>query len=304
MKTLYIGKYTAGIKRIYKEHYPLFLFVLLSGLLIVGYGTIERAIVLSTIVAILLSIGSILYYYNYFYKFKYLTDIYSNHRQYYYDIYSVWGVLFFNCLFLCVFAFIAILLTSFNPNIGFGNAKFTELMKFLAQTVVDGLSFGILGAFSISLSNVELHTLFARSYMYATKLIIDLAFLTSAVSIIGNSIKSKREVRKVFDTGRLDKEFFSMPTPDKIKQIVHSIKSGKIKIGQKDSELVFMLANSSSKEARDIMLQIFQCNNNTGVLKSCVEYFQKIKDPRFKRVCRKIKDPQKRELLESMNIYY
>ncbi len=303
MHTLHVGKYIVRIKRIYKENYPLFLFILLSGILIYGLTIIEKSIHIAASLALLLSITSIFYYYSYFSKFKSLTDTYSRHRQYYYDIYSVWGVFFFNCLFLCVFAYNGVILASYYPDIGFGDITFIELLKFLIQTVIDGISLGLLGSYAVAISNVELNSIFAKTYMYVTKLIIDLAFIASVFSVIGRSIKSKRMVRKVADSGLLDREYFSTPTPDKVKEIIQSTKSGQIKIGQQDSQLVFMLRKSSSKEARDIIMQIFQCTNNLDVFSSCAEYFQKNKDRRFMKVCRKITDQDKIEIIESKGIF-
>jgi len=296
-----LGRFSNQVKYFYKEHYAFFLFILLSGLLIVGLGLLSSASYVSVLIAIILMFGAFFYYYGYFKVFRLLTDTYSQ-KEYYFEAYSIWGVLTFNALFIFIFAYVGSTLAVFFPSLGFGKIDFSELLLYLVHIVVDGITFGLLSSYSITFSSIQMNGFFANSYAYMVNLIVDLAFIVSVFSVIRESVVSKRELKRVIQFGSFDPNYFSVLTPIKVKEVIRNISIGKLDIKQKGDYLVQMLSQSNSKEARDIILQIMQSSCDDKVFLACIDYFQMNFDHRFLQVCKKIKGKEKRKILRSKSI--
>lgn len=302
MHSIKTGRYIARFKRIYKEHFSLIVFVTLAFFLGISIVLMPHFLYASIFICVVLSASLVMYYLAYFRKFRLLTDNYSHHREYYFEAYSVWGVLAFNSLFVFIFAHVGTVLAAVSPLLGFGNITFYGMLLFLIQAIVDGITFGILGSYSINLSNIQMQGIFAQTYAYAANLTIDLAFIASIFSVVGESYGVKREFKKMITSGTVDADFFSSLSPAKVKEIVRNINSGKIDVQHQDSQIVSLLSNSCSKEARDIMLQIMQITNNMEVYALSVDYFQRNKDYRFRRVCSKVKEPVRLGVLADKGI--
>lgn len=302
MHTINIGRYIARIKRIYKEHFSLFLFVALAFLLAISIALMSHYLYVSILICVVLSVSLAMYYFTYFRRFRMLTDDYSHHKEYYFEAYSVWGVLAFNSLFVFIFAHVGTVLATASPILGFGQITFYGMLLFLIQAIIDGITFGLLGSYSINLSNIQMQGVFAQTYAYASNLTIDLAFIASIFSVVGESYGVKREFKKMIASGTIDADFFSSLSPAKVKEIVRNINSGKIDVQHQDSQVVSLLSNSCSKEARDIMLQIMQITNNMEVYALCIDYFQRNNDYRFRRVCSKVRDPVRLGVLADKGI--
>lgn len=283
---------------LFKEHFELLFFIFLFFILGLGYFYIDSNIYLSAVCAVILVVNAILYYYIYFKKYQVLTDTVSQYHYYYYDIYSVWGIIFFNAIFLFVFAYIGTVLSVIFPSLGFGQIEINDLVLFLIQTVIDSLFLGVLGAYSINWSTINMQGLFAKTFIYVANVTIDLAFISSLVAVITESIKTKRELKNVFVSKKINKEYFSSLTPAKIKAIMKYCAKGD-DIIQYESELVSMLKESRSKDVKDLMLQIFQSTKNINTLSACHDYFDNNKDHRFDKVCRKTKNPHIKQFLKN-----
>ncbi|WP_303289870.1 hypothetical protein [Marinobacter sp. SS5-14b] len=286
-----LGKYRARLKRAYKEHFSLFLFVSLASLLGFSIFLMPVCLYFSVLTSGFLILVLVAYYYTYFSKFRILTDDYSPQKEYYYEAYSVWGVLAFNALFIFVFAHVGTVLSKVSPVLGFGEITFYGMLLFLVQAVIDGITFGILGSYSVNLSNIKMHGVFAQTYAYAANLTIDLAFIASIFSVVGEYLGTNREFKRIISSEVSDSDFFTTLSPAKVRAIVKHINSGKIDVQSQSEKIVNLLFNSCSKDARDIMLQVMQMTNNMDVYSRCVDYFKRNKDYRFKRICARVKDP-------------
>jgi hypothetical protein len=297
MPRIELTRYKNRIKWLYKDHFELLLLITLSSILYTGYYFIDSEIYISTIVAIILILIATLYYYTYFTKYQLLTDTFSEYNQYYYDIYAEWGVVVFNVFFLFVFAYIGFVLSTLFPSLGFGRIEYNELLLFLIQSVIDSMTLGFLETYSLALSSIKMEGIFAKTYVYMTKLAIDLAFIGSANAVIKESIQIKREIKNTFDSKKINKEFFSSLTPTKIKAIMKYYSKGGDDIVQYETELVLMLEKSNSQDVKNLILQIFQSTQNKKTFIACINYFAINKDFRFQRVCKKIKTPLMKQLL-------
>jgi len=300
MPNINLGKIRNKLQIFYKSNFPVILYVSLAVLLAIGFSTMRNHVLVASIVAVVLFGISLLYYYSYFKKYRLLTDTFSHYQHYYYEVFSTWGILAFNILFILIFAFVGSVLAIMFPNLGFGKASFYSLLIFLIQTIVDGISLGLVGSYSIDFSNLKMEGLFAKSYIYLVNLLINIAFIASLATVISETLQTRKELKNVLELESLNEEFFDNLTPFKVKEILKLVKNGTFHITKHESELLKMLEKSNSKEAKDIMLQIFQSTNDATVFKSCLLYFSDKRDYRFQRVCKRIKNPEFVKLLKSV----
>lgn len=302
MPSLNFRRYYYLIRRIYREHFSIGLFSISAFILGVGIFILPISTVMGGITAVLLLLITTWYYVTYLSQYKLLSDIYSHSSQYHFNAFSVFNIIIFNALFLFVFAYIGVVLDKYFPLLGFAGASFYDLLLFLIQSVVDGLTFGLLENFGANLSGIKFESTFARTYVYLTKLTIDLAIIASVVSVVRESIHAKRELQKVVDGKEFDSNFFASLTPVKVRETLRCIRRKDIVVSQKQNELLSILGGSKSKEAKDIILQILQSTENMDVFSSCVDYFCLHQDRRFKFVCKRIRKPEKRKILEGKGI--
>jgi len=182
--------------------------------------------------------------------------------------------------------------------LGFAGVSFYDLLLFLIQAVFDGLTLGFLENFGVNISGIKFETTFARIYVYIAKVTIDVATIASVGSVLREYMQAKRELQKIADGKEYDINFFATLTPMKVKETLRWIRRKDILVSQKQNELLSILGESGSKEAKDIILQILQSTENMDIFSSCIDYFNVHQDRRFKFVCKKIREPEKRAILE------
>jgi len=243
----------------------------------------------------------VFYYYVYFREYRLLKDDFSSHKQYYLSAYTAWGVISFNVLFTMVFAQFGALLAQLFPNAGFGAVSFYSMLLLLVQTILDGATLGLVESYSIKLTNLSMHSIFAKTYVYVANLLVNLAFISSVVSVLGGILIARREVRNVVESKEDDLSALVELSPSKAREFIRNIKNGNISIERDGKKIIRVLSNSRTKQTRDTLLQLMQRTKDAQVFESCIDYFFHIRDYRFRRVCSKITDPMKRKIIEKRN---
>jgi len=261
MININLGRLRKNILVLYKSHFSLFLFILISSLLAIGLSVMNEKIIISASIAFVLMLISLLYYFSYFKKYRLLTDNYIHYK----------------------FAYVGSILAIIFPKLGFGEPSFYNLLIFQIQAILDGISLGLLGSYSLDFSNLKMEGFFAKSYIYSVNLIVNIAFIASLVSVISETIQTKRELKNALIPESLNVEFFNKLTPIKVRAILKQVKNGTFQIGKHEKQLLKMLEKSNSKEAKDIMLQVFQSTKDSSVFKLCLAYFADKRDYRFRR---------------------
>jgi hypothetical protein len=317
-----VSKLLRLIRRSYFLHFSGFIFVGLATILTIGIifinhnaSFLDYSLWAATLAAFLLLVAAITYYAGYFVKYQNLIDAYTQ-RQYYYDIYSFWGITFFNILFICSFALIGVVIERWSLNKLFGGATYENMLFFFFREVIDDGTFGLLDAFNItsydlpssikisfdyqsgvSFSTFRWSDLFVSTYIYIATLTIALAFWASIVAELVDWIQVRREVSKLFETKIIEPEPLSSIEIKRNHEILRCIKAKKINVAEYEVKLIHILKESKSKEVRDLFLQIMDATENMVVFKTCLDYFKNSKDERFKRVCKRIKHTEKRKLV-------
>jgi len=291
------------VRRLYFQHFALILFVFIVTFLCIGLIAFENFFWISSVISFTLSISAALYYLLYFSKFQNLVDFYTR-KEYYFDIFSFWSIIFFNILFICCLALLGIVIDTLSKGSLFESASYKEATLLVFQAVVDGGTFGLLDAFGIDFCKLQSNTCDIRPgtpasiYTYAVSLTVDVAFWASITAELVGWIEARHEVSNLLRIDKLEPETLS---PEEIKRnqiILKRISEGKIDITQHEGKLVTVLKDSKLKEVRSVFLFIMQSTKSMMIFKACLEYFKKTGDGRFKIVCEKIKHYEKRKLIE------
>lgn len=284
-------RFVRRLQRGYKQHFSALSFLGLACLLGLSLYLASHAAPFAAITASLLVCAAMGYYLLFFRVFRRLADDFSPVRHYYLEAYSGWGVMSFSCLFLLVFAHVGNVLGLLFPGLGFNGASFYQILIVLAETVVDSVSLGLLSAYSWTFSTLVVTGAFARSYVYFVNVLIDMVILASVVSVVAELRSARREVGRIARDNQFDPVYFACLSPVKVREILRSIRSGKIDLALQGDKIVAALCRSGSKESRDLMLQIFQSSHCAQTQGAVVRYFQQHPDYRFQRVCRRMGIP-------------
>lgn len=299
-------KYLIALKKtkyLYFQNFPLVAFIFFVALLSVGLYSYEHMSWISYFSAFCLLIGSVIYYGAYFIKFRSLLDFHTQ-SKYHYDVFSFWGIIFFNMLFICCLAFVGLILDDLSRGLVFNEFGYEKIFLQMLQAVVDGGSFGFLDSFGIDICEMKFEVCelkpgtLGSTFTYTVSLAVGLAFWTSIVAELVEWIEAERNVRALLKIGKLKPEAL---TQEKIKRnqiILRHINEGKISITKHEAKLVNLLRESSLKDVRSIFLFIMQSTENMIVFQSCLDYFKRVKDKRFELVCTRIRHRQKRKLIE------
>ncbi|MHB9145805.1 MAG: hypothetical protein ACYC5Y_10785 [Symbiobacteriia bacterium] len=269
-------------------------------LLVAGLLLASVSIPAGFVIAALLSAAAVFYYLLYFIKYRKLTDAYAQDKEFYFSVYSLWGVVFFNVLFATVFAFLGYVLDLQSPALWFGGTTYENVLGLFTQTVLDSVSVGLFQAFSWGFTSIAAQSAYARTFMYLANLFVSSAFLASLWAVIQENYRARQEERRILKTGAVDWEFFGLLSPRKAR-IVHNLVRSK-QVNLPESHIVRLLEKSGTKESRDAVLHVLQSTKDEAAFIGCIDYFSKHRDRRFRMVCESIKDPAKRSILEARGI--
>lgn len=299
------------IRRWYFNNFSLLIFAIVSTFLFIGLVFFGTSLWFSSAISLILLLSAILYYSLYFIKYQNLIDAYTP-REYYYDIFRPWGITFFNILFVCCFALILITADAWLPKPLFNGVPYpevyTEVWKLIVQAIINGGTFGLLDAFGIELCRLQSGTcklepgIFASIYTYIVSLTVDLAFWSSVIAELVGWIEAKHKVSILLNTDTIEPEPLNAEDIKINQEILKRIRERKIDISQHENKLVYLLKESKTKEVRDLFLLIMQTTKNMLVFKNCLNYFKRVKDKRFRGVCKRIRNYEKQRLIEEFEL--
>ncbi|MEM6837884.1 MAG: hypothetical protein AAF609_13625 [Cyanobacteria bacterium P01_C01_bin.120] len=290
------------LKLFYYHHFAVIPFVSITLLLAIGLSFLEQQILWPAYtVAALLWVAIVVYYGLYFKEYQNLIDAYTQ-GEYYLTVFSFWGIVFYNILFVCCFAFIWVCISTGLTIHIFQNLEYKDIVILLFEAVIDGGTFGLLDSFDLSLCQLPNCNLgrgiFGQIYQYTTSVVIDIAFWASVTGEILGWLEADRAVAILMKTGKIEDETPSTEQIKKIQVFCNLYRKGRIDVIKHEDVLIHIMKISRTKDARNIFLEIMQRTNNMFVLKACLDYFKDVPDRRFSKVCKTIKHYEKRRIIE------
>jgi len=259
---------------------------------------------ISFLIAFVLLLFTISYYSLYINQYKQLTDTYTE-NEYYLKIFSFWGICAFNASFISCFAFIGLIVDRLSPYALFNDVSYREVLLYLCQVAINGAFFGFLDTFDINLCKLQSGACkidpgtYASMYAYTIAVIVDVTFLTA----VKDELCSWRDtIIKVIDLLKANQPEGNKATAEEIKvnqMVLNLISAGNLDVPHNEKMLVETLKNSKAKKAKSVYLELMQSTSDMIIFQSCLTYFKENDDSRFKRVCKKIKHPRKKALIES-----
>lgn len=274
------------IRVVYKNNFSFFTLLIPTVLLILGLLVLDKSVVFATLIAVCLLVIMFIYYYQYFKRFKGLEDVYSEYSNYYFEVYEFWAIILFSAIFLFSFSFVGVVIGSYSFVSGLNNLAFYDLLFLLIDKVADSFTLGFFSTYELVFSNITIQSFFGKTYIYITTLIVELAVIASFLETLIEKLKVRSAINRAFKIGRFDHHFKNTVSPRKLGEILKCINSGKLEVKLFEEDIVEMVMNSSSKEAKNLVLQLYQETNNPVVASSCEHFFSKNYDKRFSRVKR------------------
>lgn len=272
------------IRVVYKNNFSFFALLLPTVLLILGLFVLDKSAVFATLISVCLLIVIFIYYYQYFKRFKGLEDVYSEDSNYYFEVYEFWAIILFSTLFLFTFSFVGVVIGSYSFFSGLNNLAFYDLLFLLIGKVADSFTLGFFSTYELVFSNITVQTFFGKTYIYITTLIVELAVVASFLETLIEKLKVRNAINRAFKIGRFDHHFKNTVSPRMLGEILKHINSGKLDVKLIEEDIVGMVMNSSSKQAKNLVLQLYQETNNQVVVSSCEDFFSKNYDKRFSRI--------------------
>lgn len=290
----------------YRLHFPNILLVSLAGILITAYVLRDSNRVASALLCGLLLFFFMVYYSVYLLKFKKLTDVYSP-REYYYDVYDLWGVSFLNVIFFLVYPLILYqansifpIFTTLGPE---QRVDYISMLRLSSKNVIDALTLGTFSALGLSFLDVGLRIEHwgGRIVFHIYNLVVELTI----VAVVYQEITFKMKLKRAFEKIRLGKE-----APDVLLHLdSHGVSRLVRYMNEHENDpylqkqVVAILSSRSSLEVRDMLLKIMMITRDIdNVFIPCLDYFAQNRDRRFRRVIKRIKDKTKRQILKERGI--
>lgn len=305
IKQLWIYK---RVRRAYFIHFPLLAFIVVATLLLVGIAYLDSLFWLSLCVSLVLLLLGLSYYALYFAKYTKIVDAYSE-EEYYFKVFSFWGISAFSSLFILCFALCVTVVNSLLFEALFSSASYEAVALYLFDVVIDGVSFGFLSSFDLSLCRILSSRCdldpdsIVNVCVYLFSLVVEFAFLASAMAEIMGWIEAKKKVSSLLKQEKFEPESLSASEIKQIQIIIDKISAGNLDINEYEEMLVNTLSRSKSKAARNTFLFIMHTTHDMTIFTRCLSYFKENKDWRFKRVCKRIKDSRKQKLIKQFNAH-
>lgn len=272
------------LRSLYERNFSFIALTSATLLLVFGLWVVTYSLALASAIALVLLLIMFGYYFQYFRRYRILEDIYSEEDDYHFEIFEFKSIFLFSSFFLFSFAFIGTVIGSYSIETGLRGLTFYELLSFLAQKITDSLTLGFLDSYDLLWSRTHVDNFWGSSYIYFSTLAIELAVLASLIETLVDSIKAKSGVEKAIRLGKFDASYKKTSSPRKVREILKYVNSQRLDINKYATDILDIVARSSSKEARNLMLQLYQESHNASVIKSCEQYFSENHDRRFNRV--------------------
>jgi len=287
---LNIRKISVGVRGVLRQigrrariasynHFELLLFCLAAPIVFIGLNLLSTFPWVSALIALLLLVAGCAYYFFYFVKHRRTTDAYT-YGDYKFKVFSFWGINAFNLLFLASLALIAMVIQTLAPSIALGSDDYLGILLNLLQSALNGLLLGLVDPVVQLLEKHVLETAGVEPstieiiYTSIAGLIVDLAFVKSLTSELGEWNAARKEVSVILKTNHLEPEPIDAAESKKIRQMLNYIRDYPDDVESHESVMVEYLFRSEIKETKNFFLNRLEQTQDIEVVRKCLAYFE------------------------------
>ena len=279
-----------------KKHFSLIVQLISVGLLLLGFYYLEKRIVITIVSLSVLLFFMVSFYLIYFSKYQQIIDA-SEPNEFYFRPCRFGNIVIHSMVFLGVFTLLGATLDVLSPDFGFNKAGSLAIFTLLSQSILDGLTFGLLSRFAWTFATTKVTNPAALSLIYLATLLICVGLFAALFARIKEKIDANKLVDELIHGESLNQDYFKELSASKLKGLQKKIISGEIDLDVYGEELVLLLMNDMTKPARTVFLTIMQLTEKEALFTACLDYFVTVKDSRFKRVCESIESESLKTLL-------
>ena len=225
----------------------------------------------------------VFYFYFYITHFLQLNDIYT-HREYYFDIFRLWGALFFSYLMVLHFSVVASFIDqALGFDIGFKGASEIDMLWHSLKIIIDSVSFGLLTSINFSFTKHNVSIIYGQIYFWIVQVCVDITVITHVIGEIKRRIEISKSINKVLKGDLSLQPAFATMDKHKLRLLTRALK----KVEEDKSKILALLrltVRSRHNDVETLHLKYIQESNDSQIEAHCKKYLESVKSWKYKRL--------------------